>query len=250
MDQTTAAFRPSKGLTTSVVLLLGASAFLSLVAAGSAWMDVEMLSKYQSPQEMIDSGEWIGAGIRAALIGIPSFFVWVATVICFCIWIVKASKNARALGAQGMQITPGWAAGWFFIPLANLVMPFKAVSEIWKASEPEPNADPTAWKRVPATPVAVWWSLWVTSAIIGGISFQMGFGGAAGIAVLKTATYVQILGSVVSMLCAFAAVTVVRGIQFRQEHKASLIASGAARLTPRVGESVNSNDYLRKAPAA
>lgn len=250
MNPTTAAFRPAKGLTTFLALLLGANAFLALVAAGSAWMDLELLNKYQTPEEMFESGEWLGAGIRAALVGIPSFFVWITTVICFCVWVVKASKNARALGAEGMQITPGWAAGWFFIPIANLFMPFKAVSEIWKASEPTPAADPTAWKHAPATPVTIWWGLWILSGVIGSLSFQLGFGGAAGIGALKNATYIQILGSVASMLCAFAAVTVVRGIQFRQAHKAAMLAAGGARQTPRVGESVTSNDYLRKAPAA
>ncbi len=250
MNPTTAAFRPSKGLTTFVVLLLGANAFLALVATGSGWMDIEMLSKYQTPDQMIESGEWIGAGIRAVLVAIPSFIVWLLTVICFCIWAVRSSKNARSLGAQGMEVSPGWAAGWFFVPIANLFMPFKAVSEIWKASDPEAGADPTAWKNAAAAPVALWWTLWIVSGIIGGISFQFGFGGTNSIEALKMSTYVQMFGSVVSMLCAFAAVSVVRGIQFRQEQKAAMLSVTPARNTARVGESVGSNSFLRQTPAA
>lgn len=242
------AYRPSKGLTKAVTFFLGANAFLALVAAGSSFMDVEMLGRFEQTEE-IPMGEFLAAGVRALAIAVPTFVVWVTTVVLFCMWIVRASKNARALGAQGMQITPGWAAGWFFIPLANLVMPFKAVSEIWKASEPEAATDPVAWKGAAATPVVVWWSFWILSGVIGGLNFQLG--SPESISSLKSAAYISLFGSVLSMFCAFAAVAVVRGIHFRQEAKHELYATGAVPFP--VGNApmeVGGSPFLRQAPAA
>ena len=55
-----------------------------------------------------------------------------------CGFIVR-NCNVRALGANDLSISPGWSAGWFFVPFANLVKPFVAVREIWNASDSDPR---------------------------------------------------------------------------------------------------------------
>jgi len=49
-------------------------------------------------------------------------------------WLRRAAETIRALGAKGLTVTPGMAVWWFFIPIANLFMPYRAVSELWRAS--------------------------------------------------------------------------------------------------------------------
>ena len=61
-------------------------------------------------------------------------------ILLFCVWIRRANVNADALVASGMEFTPGWAVGWFFVPFANLYKPYQAMAEIYRASDP--NADP------------------------------------------------------------------------------------------------------------
>ena len=59
----------------------------------------------------------------------------------FCLFMPRANRNARAFGSS-MSISPGWAAGWFFVPIANLWMPYQAMKEIWQGSDPDPNVRP------------------------------------------------------------------------------------------------------------
>jgi len=91
-----------------------------------------------------------------------SLVIIIREIVFFC-WIYRANFNARQLGAKDMEITPGWAVGWFFIPFANLWVPFEAMSEIWNAS-----AIPLAWRQQRTPPlVAVWWCIWLAVSFEG-----------------------------------------------------------------------------------
>lgn len=67
------------------------------------------------------------------------------------------------------MVRPGWAVGWFFVPLANLAMPFITMRELWKAS-----ANPRDW-QLERTPLALplWWACWLASSIAGTIAFRL-----------------------------------------------------------------------------
>ncbi|MDQ4087212.1 MAG: DUF4328 domain-containing protein [Pseudomonadota bacterium] len=84
-------------------------------------------------------------------------------------WIYLANANARALGATDMMVSPGWAVGWFFVPLMNLFMPYVMMRELWKAS-----AKPSDWQMEPApAAILLWWVLWVAAGVTGGIAFSL-----------------------------------------------------------------------------
>lgn len=48
-------------------------------------------------------------------------------------WIYRVNLNA-AVWAPGKPISPAWSVGWFFVPFANLLMPFRAMAETWRIS--------------------------------------------------------------------------------------------------------------------
>lgn len=84
---------------------------------------------------------------------------WVS-IIFVALWVHRASVNAHKL-SRGLEISPGWAVGWYFVPLANLLMPFRAMDEIWRASQ-----NPSAWRTAATSPVLRWWwALWLASGI-------------------------------------------------------------------------------------
>jgi hypothetical protein len=73
--------------------------------------------------------------------------------IAFITWLVQARRNAGRLGGA-----PAWAAGWavggWFIPVANLVIPYRVVRDVRRASGPDPVGQATAI----AAPVGRWWA--------------------------------------------------------------------------------------------
>lgn len=93
----------------------------------------------------------------------------VATAITFGNWIVRANRNARALCAHGLRVSPGWAVGFFFIPLVNLWRPYQAMKDLWRASE-----SPNDWGSVPVGAVVRnWWTLWILHGGIGYLAMRI-----------------------------------------------------------------------------
>lgn len=69
-------------------------------------------------------------------------------------WIYRAHRFvSTTLNAQNLRFTDGATVVYFFIPVANLFMPYRAMRETWLASK-----HPTEWQNKP-TPVIliVWW---------------------------------------------------------------------------------------------
>lgn len=103
------------------------------------------------------------------VIGVSQLLLVVTTFVLGARWILRAARNARALGAQGIEASPGWAVGWYFVPFANLVKPFRAMDEIWRAS-----ASASRWRQL-ATPALLrfWWGCWLVVAVIGNASMRL-----------------------------------------------------------------------------
>ncbi len=77
------------------------------------------------------------------------------------IWIHRMSRNANIL-TGGLPISPGWAVGWYFVPIGALWKPFEAIEQAWQAS-----TKPLAWRSVPTPPLLRWWwGLWLGAGAV------------------------------------------------------------------------------------
>jgi hypothetical protein len=94
-------------------------------------------------------------------VGLLQSFIAVATGITFLKWIYRAYKNTQGFGAEGLRYSPGWAVGYYFIPVLGLVRPVQVMSEIWRVSE-----DPHDWRqRAGSRLIGVWWALFLIYSI-------------------------------------------------------------------------------------
>lgn len=108
-------------------------------------------------------------GPADAAIGIGQLIVFIACAFVTLRWLYLANANARALGATDLMGSPALAVWWFFIPLANLFMPYVTVRDMWKAS-----ANPRDWQGASASgAIILWWILWLASNVAGTISFRL-----------------------------------------------------------------------------
>ena len=169
--------------------------------------------------DTIYSSFWISYSALAILM-VP---IYLTTIVVFCMWIHRSNANARALGAEGMYFTPGWCVGWFFIPFMNLIRPFQAVREIYRASDPE--CGPRDWKQSRATVVLhVWWNLWIVTNIMGNIEGRMG--GSDDPEILMLSCWLGVVGSALGIVLCLAITKIVCSIQARLHLKA--VKLGAA----------------------
>lgn len=87
-----------------------------------------------------DAG-WLG--LYAAL-RMLSLLVTVLVVVAFImrlVWARRLAANGAALGLPARR-TPGWAVGSWFIPIANLVIPFQCIED---AGPPEVRSTVRRW---------------------------------------------------------------------------------------------------------
>lgn len=145
--------------------------------------------------------------------------VYILATVLFLVWIYRAHKNLSYLGATDLRFTPGWAVGWFFIPIMNLFRPYQVVSEIWKASDSEINTkDSFLWKRQPTSPiVGLWWAAfliinyfdWFVTWRIDTSTYDL--------TELLNITYLYIASDFVTVIGIIITITMVRMTSRRQE---------------------------------
>ncbi|NCP19948.1 MAG: DUF4328 domain-containing protein [Erythrobacter sp.] len=108
---------------------------------------------------------YYGASLLYTLV----FFV---SVVFVAMWIYRAHANLRDRGIE-LTTSPGWAVGWYFIPIANLFKPFQAMRELWSESHLEDDSygDPAPGE------ITAWWACWIVGNILANVSMRMtGFG--------------------------------------------------------------------------
>lgn len=88
--------------------------------------------------------------------------VYLGSVIPILLWIYTAHANLRAAGMQGLRHSPGWATFSFFVPIANLFVPFVAMRELANRSAGEP----AEFADLSVDEVTSWWGCWVGSAVV------------------------------------------------------------------------------------
>jgi len=99
------------------------------------------------------------------------FPIWIAGIVFYCMWKHRVCSNAYALGGmEGVSepITPGWAVGYYFIPVLLLWRPYQAMKQIWDASIGDVKS---------SSSLGLWWALWILTAIFGHISIRLAFSG-------------------------------------------------------------------------
>jgi hypothetical protein len=171
-DTPNAGFRDATSLTNVVTWLLYATIVVSIVAVVSGMVEHQLLTdlKLGTFSSRPDADTAADASdTRQQIVGIVQFVLFLVSGVVILKWIHRANYNARQLGANGMEFTPGMSVGWYFIPFANLVKPYQAMKEIWKAS-----ANPADWTREVAPGLlGVWWLFWIASNLLGNATFRM-----------------------------------------------------------------------------
>lgn len=144
-------FRDIELFTNVLKWLMWIGAAFSAFAAISALVQFNMISASytnETPTEGI---------ARIALASAFNSLYFFGTAIVFGRWIVLAHRNLPGLGVRYIEVTPGWAVGWFFIPIVNLWFPYRGMRFLWRASHSaqRPELQDSTWV------LPTWWTIWL-----------------------------------------------------------------------------------------
>ena len=84
-------------------------------------------------------------------------------------WFFVSAKLNHLLGIKELSISPRWSVGWYFIPFANLVMPYRSLKETFKASF---NSEEWQNNRVPYD-FPIWWATFLIGNGLSNVSLRM-----------------------------------------------------------------------------
>lgn len=134
------------------------------------------------------------------------FLILVSTVISFTRWEHRVARNARSLEPASRQ-SPGWAVAWWFVPVANLVMPYRALGEIWRASGRDGTTGPAYF--------GAWWGCWLGGSLLGNLAGRVS-AGAVTAPVAQLADVIDLFSNGLLVVAALLAMRLVADLTRRQ----------------------------------
>jgi hypothetical protein len=202
-----------------ILLIAGA------VAAGLLLLAEAISLAFPPPtedQELVDNLTGTAMALLVFLLAVLDMLIYWTTAVFFCVWLYRAYGNLRAFNSWSRpDYSPGWAVGGFFIPFVNLVLPYRAVREVWQKSVPP---DPLVPASDPPASFPLWWTFWLVAGFASKISFRVSFREEVP---ESTATMISIVAGALTIVAAVFAYLVVDAIDKRQEETSARVKLGA-----------------------
>ena len=202
-----------------ILLTVGAVAAVMSLLADAVSLAFPPLA---DEQELGDNPMGAAIALIIFLLAILELIIYVTTIVFFLMWLYRAYNNVRAFDPwRRLDHSAGWAVGSFFIPFVNLVVPYRAVKEVWQKSGPPGEA--LLSEPGPPASFPTWWLFWLLASFAGNISMRASFNENVP---ERTATMISIVASALSILAAVFAYLVVDAIDKRQEETAGKVKLG------------------------
>ena len=82
--------------------------------------------------------------VASGVASLIQFFAFLVGGALLIVWVHQAYANLEKAQLPGLKRSAGWAAGSFFVPLINLVVPMRVMREIYNRSKGENEFDADA----------------------------------------------------------------------------------------------------------
>ena len=218
------------GLSIATVVLLGLAMLVDVAVIPvdlSYIRFLDLLIRYPDLED-----EEMASGRRLeqvlTLFGVAQSVLTIATAVVFLTWLARAYGNLTALGAQGLDYSPGWAVGYYFIPILNLFRPCQVMQQTWRASDPAyALAQPRLWKQAPGSAVVgMWWAFWLITNIASQVSTRINLNPQSTLQAFKIASLAAVVSSIAALFAGGFLIFVVLGLTARQKDKFHELQAG------------------------
>lgn len=221
-------YRPLASLATVVQVLLALDVLASLLVAGIDLQRRALVGRYREELQFLTTSAYQDlqdADRAAQSAATVSGVLLVATIIVFLIWRYRVQANlSGALQVRGLEYTPGWAVGWWFVPFANLVKPKQAMNEAWVASDPTAPSYSVAWRGKAPVILSIWWACW----LLANLTVRFGGGSTDTPDGFRTSMLLSVASEGFTIAAAVLLIVIVRTISERQRQRAARLALAAA----------------------
>lgn len=158
------------------IVFFGLLVIVGLVSVASDYSLIEFINKViAGGYYTLEEANSLDATQATTAIWYLIFYI--SASISFLFWIYRVYKNLTFLGNDNLRHSPGWAVGWFFIPIFSLWKPYQVMQEIWKGSSPNIQIkNPESWRYSKGSYlIPIWWIFHLLSAIVGTGMFRLGY---------------------------------------------------------------------------
>lgn len=143
-------------------------------------------------------------------IGLVQTAMFVACSVLWLVWLKRAYANLLLVGTRTARFSPGWAVGYWFVPVVNLVRPYQVMKDLSVRSAQRNEHDGTMAAGT-TTLVGLWWFAHLASGIAGRVFFRQALG-ADEVQGFITLTQAGLVTDAATILSGVLALVMVRGI--------------------------------------
>lgn len=201
-----------------LVWLLMANVVVSVIGAAISVWGQTVIAAFERGEATVEDLDQFDSFFATS--GIVESVVFVAAAIAWLVWSSRTVDNEDGLGIGPSTISPRLAMGWWFVPFANIVMPYRVHREIHDRYHGGVQAG--------AGIVLLWWLVYLASAI--GTNFVGRFWLAAEtFPELQTGLSLWVVTDILTAISAILAIVLVQKIQRRADILAAMQAEAASR---------------------
>jgi uncharacterized membrane protein len=184
------------------------------------------------------SGDWMrlvrdadANDTRQVAIALFAMVFQIVLIVLFIQWFRRAYHNLHKAGEKGLVASEGWAAGYWFIPIANWFMPYQIMRDIWNRTKKYGTGDVDDFSESydasidggadaetsedSLSVVNIWWAFWIISGITSTISIQI-TNNASEIGAFQMASLIGLISDVAAIVAIFLAVRMIKNSQIHQ----------------------------------
>jgi hypothetical protein len=200
-----------------VLVLLGLTIALDLVSLIVLGAQRSLLDRGLGG---ISLAEWHTSVSRVNRLGVIEQLLYLATIVAFLMWVHRAYLNLARAGAPGLRFTPGWAVGYWFVPVLNIVRSKQILDDLWRATALRDGADGK--DRRPLT------SFWLCALVVAGLARIVARRHGATIDGLKQMNGLLMVSHIAYIAAAAILYRLVNSVTARQEGRSEADPIGAA----------------------
>lgn len=207
---------PRAGRALAATIGLGLCVLLALVSLWVEWGHIGALQGMGRSD--VDDAAYVTSALWMQALGILGWALYLGTGACFLAWMADACRTARSIDPAAIRDTPTWAVGWWFVPIANVYKPYAILRSIWRVTIAARAHD-----AGPPGVFPLWWACFLVRLPLSRLAQAIFKSADSGD--LITATQVQMVSEVASIVAALAAIGVIRSIAEPQRRIARAAAT-------------------------